>query len=191
MVMKASFLALFTSLLVNTSLGLRSPTPILRKEVSVSKSALFGHGIDRRATITGGATAAISFLLGNPSAAFAERATYLTEPTDEFKESERQRMEFRRAQFAIKQKFTDLFAHFTDDSTEDDLVKDLQSLKKLIASTGGMPQGYKRDDLVKIIRAKKAKGFWPTAAEYAYQSVIREIDYQQSPNKDKDIANPL
>jgi hypothetical protein len=39
--------------------------------------------------------------------------------------------------------------------------------------------------------SKKAKGFWPTPVEYEYQGLIREIAFQQSPNKDKDDQNPL
>ncbi len=64
-------------------------------------------------------------------------------------------------------------------------------MQSLVITTEGMPLGVKKDEMVKIIRAKKAKGFWPTDVEYAYQALIREIAYQQSPNRDKDLANPL
>lgn len=117
---------------------------------------------------------------------------YLTEPTEAFKESERQRDEFRRKQLVIKKEFNDLFAKLTFDSkTEDEIRGDLEDITALITKTGGLPIGIKKEDMVKIIRAKKAKGFWPTSAEYAYQALIRELAYQQSPNKDKDTSNPL
>jgi len=127
-----------------------------------------------------------------PAAAFAERPAYLTEPTDEFKESERQRSEFRRLQLQQKAKFTVVLERFTNDSkTEEQLGDDLADLKQLCKITGGLPLGIKRDDIVKTVRRKKALGFWPTSVEYGYQALIREIDFQQSPNKDKDVGNPL
>ncbi len=132
------------------------------------------------------ATAAPAFARGEP------RPEYLTEPTDEFKESERQRDEFRRKQLKLKKEFTNVLDRFTFESkTEEQFVEDLKDLQQLVIITEGLPLGIKKDDLVKIIRAKKAKGYWPTPVEYQYQALIREIAYQQSPNKDKDVGNPL
>lgn len=117
---------------------------------------------------------------------------YLTEPTDAFKESERQRDEFRREQLVIKRKFNTVLDRLTFESkTEEELINDLKELKNLVLQTEGLPLGIKKDEMVKIIRAKKAKGFWPTDVEIAYQKLTSEIAYQQSPNRDKDIANPL
>lgn len=136
-------------------------------------------------------TLAISTII-TPAEAREPLPEYLSEPTEEFKESERQRDEFRRKQLLLKKQFNDVFARFTFDSkTEDELKNDLDNLRDLVISTGGLPTGIKKEDMVKIIRAKKAKGFWPTSVEYEYQALIRELAYQQSPNKDKDIANPL
>lgn len=118
--------------------------------------------------------------------------TYLTEPTEEFKESERQRAEFRRKQLEVKGKFVVVLTRLTAESkTEDQIRTDLEELTALVTATGGLPLGIKKDDMVKVIRSKKAKGFWPTSVEYAYQALIREIAFQQSPNKDKDLGNPL
>jgi len=122
----------------------------------------------------------------------APRPTYLTEPTDEFKESERQRMEFRREQLIQKQKMVVLLEKLVSESNDEEaLVQDLTDLRTLVIQIGGMPLGIKRDDLIKQVRSKKAKGYWPTSVEYAYQKLTNEITYQQSPNRDKDIANPL
>ena len=113
------------------------------------------------------AAAALSFS-SSPVQAREPLPTYLTEPTDEFKESERQRDEFRRAQLQIKGKFTVVLDRFTkESSTEEALRKDINELQDLVIATSGLPLGIKKDDLVKIIRAKKAKGFWPTSVEYA------------------------
>lgn len=132
-----------------------------------------------------------SVTLASVSPAFA-REEYLTEPTEEFKESERLREDFRRKQLEIKREFNKVLDRLTFESTtEDQLINDLVDLKKLVIYTEGLPLGIKREELVKIIRAKKAKGFWPTNVEIAYQNLTREISYQQSPNKDKDVANPL
>ena len=117
---------------------------------------------------------------------------YLTEPTDEFKESERQRDEFRRKQLGIKRKFNTVLDRLTFESkTEEELVTDLKELRALVIETEGLPLGIKKDEMIKIIRAKKAKGFWPTNVEIAYQKLTSEIAYQQSPNREKDLANPL
>ncbi|KAL7534481.1 hypothetical protein ACHAXR_005902 [Thalassiosira sp. AJA248-18] len=118
--------------------------------------------------------------------------TYLTEPTDEFKESERQRMEFRKKQLAQKAEFVKVLARLTgESSTEEELITDLKELKGLVITTAGLPLGIKKEDMYKIIRTKKAKGFWPTDVEIAYQALKREIAYQQSPNTEKDLENPL
>jgi hypothetical protein len=154
----------------------------------------------RREALSKGATflgLATTTLLQQPQIASAAGRReplpeYLTEPTEEFKESERRRDEFRRQQLVIKRKFNDVLDRLTFESkTEDELRTDLEDLRDLVTDTGGLPLGVKKDEMVKIIRAKKAKGFWPTSVEYAYQKLISEIAYQQSPNRDKDIANPL
>jgi hypothetical protein len=120
------------------------------------------------------------------------REEYLTEPTEEFKESERLREDFRRKQLELKREFNKVLDRLTFESmTEEQLINDLNDLKKLVIYTEGLPLGIKKEELVKIIRAKKAKGNWPTSVEIAYQNLTREIAYQQSPNKDKDVANPL
>ena len=118
--------------------------------------------------------------------------TYLTEPTEEFKESERQRMEFRKKQLEIKGEFVKVLARLTtESSTEAQLIEDLTDLKTLVIITGGLPLGIKKEEMYKVIRSKKAKGFWPTDVEIAYQKLKSEIAYQQSPNTEKDLENPL
>ena len=118
--------------------------------------------------------------------------TYLTEPTEEFKESERQRMEFRKKQLELKQEFVKVLARLTTESTtEEQLIEDLTDLKTLTIITGGLPLGIKKDEMYKVIRSKKAKGFWPTNVEIAYQKFKSEVAYQQSPNTEKDLENPL
>lgn len=109
-----------------------------------------------------------SFLL-TAAPALAERPTYLSEPTEDFKESERQRAEFRKQQFVVKQKFVVVLDRLTNESkTEEQLEADLKELKSLVINTGGLPLGILKEDLVKQVRAKKAKGFWPTNVEIAY-----------------------
>lgn len=138
-------------------------------------------------------TAATLTALSTPAFAAREpRPEYLTEPTEAFKESERQRDEFRRNQLIVKKKFTSVLDRLTFESTtEAELVNDLDELRALVITTGGLPLGIKKEELVKIVRAKKAKGFWPTNVEISYQGLTREIAYQQSPNREKDIGNPL
>ena len=115
------------------------------------------------------ATAA-SFSLLSYSSLTANAAidTYLTEPTEEFKESERQRMEFRKKQLSLKADFVRVLARLTSESsTQEALVTDLKELRTLVTQTGGLPLGIKKEDMYKVIRSKKAKGYWPTDVEIA------------------------
>ena len=77
-------------------------------------------------------------------------------------------MEFRKKQLAQKAEFVKLLARLTgESSTEEQLVNDLSELKGLVITTGGLPLGIKKEDMYKVIRSKKAKGFWPTNVEIA------------------------
>ena len=165
-----------------------------------SASAFSAEPVDRRNLLksltsagAAGAVVALGNLVGTAEPANAAYSqTYLTEPTDEFKANEAKAMEFKRAQLQQKKAMTDVLTRLTTvSSSEQDLVNDLKELRYLVIKGGGMPAGLKKDDLVKMVRSKKAKGFWPTAVEYEYQGLIREIAFQQSPNKDKDDQNPL
>jgi hypothetical protein len=128
-----------------------------------------------------------------PQEALAEpRPMYLSEPTEEFKANEAKAMEFKRAQFARKKEFNVVLDKFLAESNDEAaIVKDLNEMQGLIARGGGLPLGIKKDELFKVIRTKKAKGFWPTKCEIAYQSLQGEIRFQQSPNLDKEMGNPF
>lgn len=206
----ASILALSTTLSVASAFS--TPTPSLQQgrvvqaqptTSTTSLSMSTDSNSNRRQAIssifsgitiaTATATAA-SLLQTQPAFAAARQPLpeYLTEPTEEFKESERQRDEFRRKQLTIKRKFNTVLDRFTFESNaEEELINDLKELRYLVIETEGLPLGIKKEEVVKIIRAKKAKGFWPTDVEIAYQKLTGEIAYQQSPNREKDIANPL
>ena len=178
----------FTILSLAASVSAFSTTsPSIKSSTTLSAHS-DDNTISRRQTFAAiFSTAAVA--ISTPALAYQE---YLTEPTEAFKESERQRDEFRRKQLVQKKKFNTVLDRFTFESKkEEEFINDLKELKYLVIETEGLPLGIKKDELVKIIRAKKAKGFWPTDVEYNYQALIREIAYQQSPNKDKDIANPL
>jgi hypothetical protein len=140
-------------------------------------------------------TGMVSLLVATaaPTTALADepRPMYLTEPTDEFKANEAKSMEFKRQQLMIKKDFNAIVETFlAEGNDEAKLVSDLKAMQGLIARTGGLPLGIKKEELFKIIRSKKAKGYWPTPVEIAYQSLIQEISYQQSPNLDKEVGNP-
>jgi len=142
------------------------------------------------ASATGMATL---FVALPPQGAMAEpRPMYLSEPTDEFKANEAKAMEFKRAQLAAKKEFNAVIEKFLAESNnEDAIVRDLKDMQRLVAKGGGLPLGIKKDELFKIIRSKKGKGFWPTNCEIAYQSLQGEIRFQQSPNLDKEMGNPF
>merc|ERR1712194_915462 len=122
------------------------------------------------------------FLAAPPLKAMAEpRPMYLSEPTEEFK----------RKQLVLKREFNEILEKFEADDITDEkaLVKDLKGLQNQIVKSAGLPLGIKKDELFKKIRRKKASGEWPVPAEIAYQSLIGEIRFQQSPNIDKENGN--
>ena len=128
-----------------------------------------------------------------PQKAMAEpRPMYLAEPTDEFKANEAKAMEFKRAQLAQKKEFQAAIDKFlAAEDKEEAIVADINAMQYLVKKDNGLPLGIKKDELFKIIRSRKAKGFWPTKCEYAYQSLQGEIRFQQSPNLDKEMGNPF
>ena len=148
---------------INKNVVLQSTTTSLS---AVSDSS--DNNTSRRSMLTTTlATTLTAALTTTPQIATAFE-TYLTEPTDEFKESERQRMEFRKKQLQFKAAFVEVLARLTGESkTEEELIADLKELKSLVTATGGLPLGIKKEDMYKVIRSKKAKGFWPTDVEIA------------------------
>jgi len=148
--------------------------------------------IDRRDVLKKSVTFAGIFSAFISSSAANAGQTYLTDPTEEFKASEIQRAAFKKEQMAIKNKFVIVLERLTTESnTEQALVIDLNQLTDLVIQTGGLPIGIKKEAMFKQIRVKKRAGPWPTKVEIAYQSLVREISYQQSPNTEKDSMSPL
>ena len=144
-----------------SSVPKRTALSAIKDETETTQSAA-----TRRTMLTTSLVATLT-TLSSPSISSALE-TYLTEPTEEFKESEKQRMEFRKKQLAQKAEFVKVLARLTgESSTEEQLVNDLSELKGLVITTGGLPLGIKKEDMYKVIRSKKAKGFWPTNVEIA------------------------
>ncbi|GKY94785.1 hypothetical protein MPSEU_000443600 [Mayamaea pseudoterrestris] len=119
------------------------------------------------------------------------RPTYLTEPTTEFKNNEARASEFKRKQIKIKQEFAALLDKLdTDPNDQDLLARDLDALRTSVRVNNGLPLGITKEELVKRVRRRKAKRFWPVQVEIAYQDLLQELRLQQSPNY-KDEENPL
>jgi hypothetical protein len=158
--------SIFIAFLAITAAPVASFAPLAStRSPPTTSSAL--HATSRRTVLATSVVSGLSLLTRNPSATQALE-TYLTEPTEEFKESERQRMEFRKKQLAVKGEFVKVLARLTTESnTEEELVNDLTQLRNLVTQTGGLPLGIKKEDMYKVIRSKKAKGNWPTNVEIA------------------------
>lgn len=144
-----------------------SPAPQPRHAVTQLEASSRREWIQTSLGVVGSSTLVV---LASAQAASADpRQVWLTEPTEDFKANEAKAMEFKRGQLAIKAEFNKVLERFTSDSkTEDQLVTDLSDLRMLVKKTGGLPLGVKKEELVKIIRRKKAAGFWPVPVEYAY-----------------------
>jgi hypothetical protein len=162
-IMKSS--ALF--LLAMGSMSTEAFVPTHQKASSVMTTSGTSLSASRRNFLEGAAAAAAAAMLLGPAAASADaRPMYLTEPTDEFKENEEKAAAFKRANLANKKELAaavDKLLSEADDA--DALVKDLKDIQNLIAKFGGLPVGFKKEELFKTIRSKKAKGFWPTPVE--------------------------
>ena len=134
--------------------------------------------------------------MGSSSSSYApqpgKRPTYLTEPTDDFKQSEAKATEFKRQNLIQKQEFQGMIDRF-DSAPNDEaaLADSLDEMRRFIRRASGLPQGITKQELITTIRRRKAKKYWPTNVEIAYQDLLYEIQYQQSPNTQKNDENPL
>jgi hypothetical protein len=120
------------------------------------------------------------------------RPTYLVDPTDEFKANEAKAMDFKRAQIEQKKNFLAVLEKLeTDPNDESLLATDLDNMRKLVRAQSGLPLGVTKEELVKRVRRRKAKRYWTTNVEIAYQDLLQEIRFQQNPNTEKDMDNPF
>jgi hypothetical protein len=120
------------------------------------------------------------------------RPMYLTEPTDEFKANEAKTSEFKRAQLARKRQFQTILDKLQSDPNDAAMLEqDLDDMRKLVTAGLGLPLGITKQDVISQVRRRKATKFWPTRVEIAYQDLVSEINYQQSPNTEKNADNPL
>jgi hypothetical protein len=118
-----------------------------------------------------------------------KRPSWLTEPTEEFKENESKAAEFKRKNLQMKQKFAStLDVVTTAPNSETTLVETLDELRRMVKANGGLPIGITKEEIVKTCRRRKSKKYWPTSVEIAYQDLLYEIGYQQSPNTDRDTS---
>lgn len=134
-----------------------------------------------------------SSAITNPEAySSTKRPMYLTEPTDEFKANEIKSSEFKRAQVVRKKQFQTILDKLQTDPNDADMLEaDLDNLRKLVTAGEGLPLGITKQDVINQVRRRKATKYWPTKVEIAYQDLVSEINYQQSPNTEKNAENPF
>jgi hypothetical protein len=156
----SSFLFLSTSSATASAFTSNSANPHYTMALAASKN--------RRDFFMDAAAVATALTILPQVASAEARPMYLTDPTADFKESEAKSMEFKRQQLLLKKEFNTVLDRLVvEPNDEVALAKDLADLKILVAKTGGMPLGIKKEEMYKIIRTKKARGFWPTPVEYA------------------------
>lgn len=119
-----------------------------------------------------------------------KRPTFLTDPTEEFKQNEQKAADFKRAQLKAKNEFqTALDKLQTDPNDGERLAKDLDEIRYLVQKNAGLPEGISKKEVITQVRRRKAKKFWPTEVEIAYQDLLLEIQKMQSPNTDRDTGD--
>jgi hypothetical protein len=120
------------------------------------------------------------------------RPTFLVDPTQEFKDNEEKATIFKRQQLKMKKDFTAVQEKITTDPNDENTIAlDLDEMRRLVKKGGGLPEGIKKDDVIRTVRRRKAKKFWPVNCEIAYQDLMDEIRHQQSPNQERDMDNPF
>lgn len=98
----------------------------------------------------------------------SRRPKYLMDPTEEFKENERKASDFKRAQLQEKQKFVKILEKLQEDPNDEaELAGDLDQLRQLVRTGGGLPLGITKEDVIKQVRRRKAKRYWPINVEIA------------------------
>ena len=206
----------FTALCLLTSSSLSSTTTAFSTQSSNSRKSTQLDAVNRREILssaaglalwtaaTGAAQAAnevdfgkVQDLLGQDSTytmsaqeyeqRSAKRPTFLKDPTEEFKQSEEKATAFKREQLKAKREFQAALDKLqTDPNDGGMLAKDLDELRYMVKNGSGLPEGITKDEVVKQVRRRKSKKFWPTEVEIAYQDLLYEILKKQSPNTDRD-----
>lgn len=121
-----------------------------------------------------------------------KRPTYLTEPTDEFKQNESLSADFKRQALQKKAEFIKLLETIeTAGNDEVVLSTTLDNMTRFVRANGGLPLGVSKEEVIKVCRRRKAKKYWPTKVEVSYQDLVLEIAYQQSPNTGRDSFQRL
>lgn len=111
------------------------------------------------------------------------RPKYLTEPTEEFRANEIRASEFKRQQLKAKAQFQSILDQLQSAPNDETVLTDtLNALTLQVRAIQGLPEGITKEEVIKQVRRRKAKKFWPTRVEIAYQDLLSEIQYQQSPN---------
>lgn len=104
----------------------------------------------------------------SPQPTEGKRPTWLTEPTEEFKENETRAAEFKRKNLLIKQKFAGILDTITTaPNNETVLAETLDEMRRMVKANRGLPIGIAKEEVVKTCRRRKAKKYWPTSVEIA------------------------
>ena len=132
---------------------------------------------------------------GMVAPANAAKAEYLPEPTPEFKALQEKTMAFEKAAYEQKKIWLGRFKELEAAKTEAELVKGLDGLTAFVLEYRGLPVGVKKQQVVsdirKLKRAGKENKTWTKEVEISYEQLTYSINYQQSPNTQRDLANPL
>lgn len=165
---------LLLHLLTSSEAWLSPTTPASRREAMVTIGSLVAGGV----TLPPAAVDAeeldyskVQDLLGGTAIPYVpegKRPTYLTEPTDEFRENESKSAEFKRQNMALKAKFNSVLnVVATGPNQEETLASALDDMRRQVRANGGLPSGISKEEVVKTCRRRKAQRYWPTNVEIA------------------------
>jgi len=125
----------------------------------------------------------------------SNRTEYLKEPTEEFSAEVSKTKALKAAGEKTRKDFDAILAKFVASTEPKDLAKNIAEMTKFIDALDGVPQGLKKQELVKACRSKKfidpkariqkTKPEWTKEVEIEYQKLI--LVYNKKINPDNKV----
>lgn len=131
-------------------------------------------------------------LLHLPHPASANAAAYLKEPTDEFQAELKKTAAFEAGQKKIRAEWDGVIKKLMESTTSEEKEENIKALTAILERTQNIPEGVKKQPLVKMIRtlkfvdpgsrSKKQLPTWSKNTEIAYQAFILEFNKHLVPD---------
>ncbi len=137
----------------------------------------------------------------NSKVASNGKATYLVEPTAEFKDEEKRTKELRLAEMKVRKEWDAVIEKLSRSETAIDKEANIRGLINVLKPLDGVPSGVQKQEFVKLCRSlkfvnpeqkrsKKTLPTWTKDVEIAYQELIQLYNKKMLPDN-KNRSNPM